>query len=100
MMSTLLTVQGAAGLLGVHANTVRAWTDQGLLTCLRINSRGDRRYRHDEIDRFLSRAKVDVRPQASANGVEITRRPSSRGKSSESAHRRAISSRIARVRVP
>ena len=32
---------GAARLLGVHANTVRAWTDQGRLTCIRINERGD-----------------------------------------------------------
>lgn len=55
---TLLTVSGAAEKLGVHANTVRAWTDQGLLTCLRINSRGDRRYRRSDIDRFLARAKV------------------------------------------
>jgi diguanylate cyclase (GGDEF)-like protein/excisionase family DNA binding protein len=60
MMGNLLTVQGAALLLGVHANTVRAWTDQGLLTCLRINSRGDRRYRREEIDRYLSRAKVEA----------------------------------------
>jgi diguanylate cyclase (GGDEF)-like protein len=40
----------------VHANTVRNWTDDGLLTCLRINSRGDRRYRRDDIEHFLSRA--------------------------------------------
>jgi diguanylate cyclase (GGDEF)-like protein len=49
-------VSGAADLLGVHANTVRAWTDQGLLSCLRINTRGDRRYRRQDIDRFLGQA--------------------------------------------
>ena len=53
-------MSGAAHLLGVHANTVRAWTDQGLLTCLRINARGDRRYRHQEIDRFLVQARSQV----------------------------------------
>ena len=57
---TLLTVKGAANLLGVHSNTVRAWTDQGMLTCLRINTRGDRRYRRQEIERFLERAATDV----------------------------------------
>ena len=46
----------AAKLLGVHVNTVRSWTDQGLLSCLRINSRGDRRYALSELERFLSRA--------------------------------------------
>ncbi len=55
--SSLLTVGGAADLLGVHANTVRAWTDQGFLTCLRINTRGDRRYRRQDIDRFLAQAR-------------------------------------------
>jgi diguanylate cyclase (GGDEF)-like protein len=40
----------------VHANTVRTWTDQGRLRCLRINSRGDRRYTQAELDDFLARA--------------------------------------------
>lgn len=52
----LLTVRQAARLLGVHANTVRSWTDAGLLTCLRINTRGDRRYRRSEIESFLEHA--------------------------------------------
>jgi diguanylate cyclase (GGDEF)-like protein len=49
-------VTAAARRLGVHVNTVRAWTDQGRLSCLRINDRGDRRYLPDEIDRFLGAA--------------------------------------------
>jgi diguanylate cyclase (GGDEF)-like protein/excisionase family DNA binding protein len=52
-----LTVSDAARVLGVHANTVRAWTDQGLLQCLRINGRGDRRYTQPEIARFLAGAR-------------------------------------------
>ncbi len=52
----LLTVRQAARLLGVHVNTVRSWTDTGLLTCLRINPRGDRRYRRSEIESFLEHA--------------------------------------------
>ena len=59
----LLTVAGAARLLGVHANTVRAWTDQGRLPCLRINSRGDRRYPAAELRRFLSEAVDEASPQ-------------------------------------
>ena len=43
-------------MLGVHANTVRSWTDQGMLSCLRINGRGDRRYLRGELERFLVRA--------------------------------------------
>lgn len=59
----MLTVAGAARLLGVHANTVRAWTDQGRLPCLRINRRGDRRYPAAELERFLSSAGADPRAQ-------------------------------------
>jgi excisionase family DNA binding protein len=51
-----LSVSDAARLLGVHANTVRSWTDQGALTCLRINGRGDRRYARQEIARFLAQS--------------------------------------------
>ena len=50
----LLTVSDAARLLGVHANTVRSWTEQGVLACVRINERGDRRYARQEIARFLA----------------------------------------------
>src|SRR3954451_17306714 len=43
-------------MLGVHANTVRAWTAQGVLPCLRINGRGDRRYRRDDLSKFVHHA--------------------------------------------
>ncbi len=53
---TTLSVSGAARLLGVHANTIRAWTDQGRLACIRINERGDRRYRDRDLLAFLEEA--------------------------------------------
>ena len=49
----LLSVAQAATLLGVHPNTVRSWTDGGRLTAYRINARGDRRFRRDEVERIL-----------------------------------------------
>jgi diguanylate cyclase (GGDEF)-like protein/excisionase family DNA binding protein len=51
--SALLTVAQAATLLGVHPNTLRAWTDAGRLTAFRINSRGDRRFRRADVERLL-----------------------------------------------
>ncbi len=48
-----LSVIRAARLLGVHPNTVRAWSDQGRLRYYRINRRGDRRYRVGDLERFL-----------------------------------------------
>ena len=47
----------AARLLGVHPNTIRAWSDQGRLRYYRINPRGDRRYRLGDLQRFLAAAE-------------------------------------------
>lgn len=51
-----LSVTKAARLLGVHPNTVRAWSDAGRLRYYRINPRGDRRYRLGDLQRFLAAA--------------------------------------------
>ncbi len=52
-----LSVTKAARILGVHPNTVRAWSDAGRLRYYRINPRGDRRYRLGDLQRFLSAAE-------------------------------------------
>src|SRR6476620_890541 len=52
-----LSVTKAARLLGVHPNTVRAWSDAGRLRYYRINPRGDRRYRMGDLQRFLTAAE-------------------------------------------
>jgi excisionase family DNA binding protein len=49
----LLTVRDVAFLLHVHANTVRRWSDIGVLKSYRISSRGDRRFKREDIDQFL-----------------------------------------------
>ncbi len=51
-----LTVTRAALVLGVHPNTIRAWSDAGRLRYYRINPRGDRRYRLSDLNRFLAGA--------------------------------------------
>ncbi len=59
-----LSVTKAARLLGVHPNTVRAWSDAGRLRYYRINPRGDRRYRLGDLQRFLSAAETLEGPAA------------------------------------
>ncbi len=54
-----LSVTKAARVLGVHPNTVRAWSDAGRLHYYRINERGDRRYRLVDLQRFLAAASSD-----------------------------------------
>ncbi len=50
----MLTISEVAHLLNVHINTVRRWSNQGALKSYRIGSRGDRRFRQEDIDSFLS----------------------------------------------
>ena len=57
-----LTVTKAARVLGVHPNTIRAWSDAGRLRYYRINDRGDRRYRLSDLQRFLAAAASDATP--------------------------------------
>jgi len=55
-----LTVTKAARVLGVHPNTIRAWSDAGRVRYYRINERGDRRYRLTDLQRFLAAAASDA----------------------------------------
>ncbi|MDQ2853874.1 MAG: GAF domain-containing protein [Chloroflexota bacterium] len=59
---TLVSVAQAAALLGVHPNTIRAWTDAGRLPAFRINPRGDRRYRTGDVQRLLAEGTADGAP--------------------------------------
>jgi diguanylate cyclase (GGDEF)-like protein/excisionase family DNA binding protein len=63
-----LSVARAADVLGVHPNTIRAWSDAGRLRYYRINPRGDRRYRLSDLQRFLANAAegpaADPEPRA------------------------------------
>ncbi|MFH1651647.1 MAG: helix-turn-helix domain-containing protein [Chloroflexota bacterium] len=50
----MLTVSEVAYLLHVHPNTVRLWSDRGLLKTYRLGGRQDRRFAREDINRFLS----------------------------------------------
>jgi len=53
-MSDLLTVREVARLLHVHPNTLRRWSKDGRIKAYRITARGDRRFKREEIERFLA----------------------------------------------
>ncbi len=45
-----LTISDAAHSLNVHINTVRRWSNKGILKTYRIGPRGDRRFKQEDID--------------------------------------------------
>lgn len=52
-MNDLLTINEAAGLLGVSKITLRNWDKNAILKALRIGKRGDRRYKRADIEALL-----------------------------------------------
>ena len=52
--SFLMTTTEVARALNIHVNTVRRWSDKGLLKSHRICGRGDHRFKKEDIIRFLS----------------------------------------------
>ena len=68
------TIKDVSRLLHIHANTARRWSDQGIIKSYRITRRGDRRFRKEDIARFLAEYnefnmnKASVRETSSACG--------------------------------
>jgi len=60
-MSPMLTISEVAHLLNVHINTVRRWSNQGIIRAYRIGPRGDRRFRKGDIAGFLRELKTNQR---------------------------------------
>jgi excisionase family DNA binding protein len=45
----LMTVGEVARLLHIHPNTVRLWSNKGILESYRISKRGDRRFKKEDV---------------------------------------------------
>jgi excisionase family DNA binding protein len=53
VMDLPLTTADVARMLNVHTNTVRRWSDRGVLRTYRIGPRQDRRFRRTDVDIFV-----------------------------------------------
>lgn len=51
--SKLLKISETAKLLNVHPNTLRKWDKKGILVAVRFGDRKDRRYRKEDIEKFI-----------------------------------------------
>ena len=56
----MLTVREVSQLLHVHSNTLRRWSDQGIIKAYRIGPRGDRRFRAEDIALLLLEDNTEV----------------------------------------
>jgi excisionase family DNA binding protein len=62
----MLTVREVANLLHVHVNTVRRWSNRGILKSYQINVRGDRRFRQVDVALFLTKMNSNANAQDGA----------------------------------
>jgi excisionase family DNA binding protein len=54
-MEELLTLSEAAQILKVHPNTLRLWDKKGVLTAVRIGVKRVRRYKKEDIEKFINK---------------------------------------------
>jgi len=50
----MLRTSDVARLLNIHVNVVRRWSNKGIIRAYRIGPRRDRRFRQEDIVRFLA----------------------------------------------
>jgi len=55
----MLTIREVTRLLHIHPNTLRRWSDRGIIRSFRITRRGDRRFRRKDIVSFLAKLNVN-----------------------------------------
>jgi excisionase family DNA binding protein len=58
---SMLTVREVSQLLHVHSNTLRRWTEQGIIKAYRIGPRGDRRFRAEDVAVLLLEENKGIR---------------------------------------
>ena len=56
-MPELISLQEACDILKCHPNTLRKWDNKGILVAVRFGERKDRRYKKDDIMKFLNHKK-------------------------------------------
>jgi len=49
----LLTIKQASEVLNVHTETLRRWDKRGKLKSIRVNERGDRRYKPEDLEKLM-----------------------------------------------
>jgi excisionase family DNA binding protein len=74
--STSLTIKQVATELFVHVNTVRRWSNCGILKSFRIGPRGDRRFGAEDIENFKHGKYTDLATAEKAKKLRALSQPS------------------------
>ncbi len=69
--NALLTIAEAAELLNVHVNTVRRWSNKGIIETYRIGPRRDRRLRRGDVDKLLRKSHPADTTKSDTHSVQI-----------------------------
>jgi len=64
----MFTTRDLAKFLNVHINTVRRWSDQGIIKTYRIGPRGDRRFAREDVMAFLAATQQQPAVKVSTTG--------------------------------
>ncbi len=70
----LMTVRDVARVLQVHPNTLRRWSDKGVIKAYHITPRGDRRFMRQEVtpkNRLFTEVASPVGRNAGANFARV-----------------------------
>lgn len=67
-ITDLLDIQQAAKFLNVSETSLRRWTNDGRLTCLRLGKKKVRRFRHEDLLAFMLEQKAELSPSRDQNG--------------------------------
>jgi len=73
-LSEMLTVREVARLFHIHPNTLRRWSNDGRIRAYRITARGDRRFKREEIVRFLAESNGQGDDEREAERRQLSRR--------------------------
>ncbi len=54
----MLTAGDVARIINININTIRRWSNQGIIRAYRIGQRGDRRFRKEDVNNLLGEPRV------------------------------------------
>lgn len=68
----LLSIKQASELLGINKDTLRNWEKEGKITPLRVGTRADRKYRIEDLEKFIDKKMGAVLSEISGTGEKMT----------------------------